>query len=121
MVWSVLMGTIMLLPLLSPSLISEAAALSLGGWFFVLYLAIFSSVVGYLIFYTLINRESVTRLSIQLYLVPVISVTGGILLLHESVTLSMVVGGLFLLLSVTLVTVMGRSKNRVDHNQQVTN
>jgi drug/metabolite transporter (DMT)-like permease len=83
-IWAGLTGTIMLLPLLSPSFITEAAALSGTGWFSILYLSLLSTVVGYLLFYMLVSRGAVSRLSIQLYLIPVISVAGGVLLLQES-------------------------------------
>jgi drug/metabolite transporter (DMT)-like permease len=99
-----LLGTVMLLPLLSPSLLTQASALSFYGWAGVLYLSLLSTVFGYLMFYTLISRGAVTRLSIQLYLVPIVSVTGGAILLNEAVTPSVLVGGALMLLAVAIAT-----------------
>jgi drug/metabolite transporter (DMT)-like permease len=99
-----LAGTVMLLPFLSWGFISEVAGLSLTGWTSVLYLSLLSTVVGYLLFYTLVCRGAVSRLSVQLYLIPVISVVGGVLLLHEALSVYVIAGGAILLLSVALAT-----------------
>lgn len=103
-IWAGLTGTVMLLPLLSPSIVSEIATLSMTGWFSILYLSLLSTVIGYLMFYTLVSREAVSRLSIQLYLIPVISVVGGVLLLQESLNVFTIIGGAILLLAIALAT-----------------
>lgn len=99
-----LVGTAMMLPLISGSFFSQVSALSFTGWFSVLYLSLLSTVFGYLLFYTLISRGAVTRLSIQLYLIPVVSVIGGALLLNESLTLPVLVGGGLMLVAVGIST-----------------
>lgn len=103
-IWAGLAGTLMLLPLLSWGFVSDVAELSLTGWFSVLYLSLLSTVVGYLLFYMLVSRGSVSKLSIQLYLIPVVSVVGGVLLLQESLSAHVIAGGAILLLSVALAT-----------------
>ncbi len=99
-----LIGTVMMLPLLSPSFVAQVGSLSAYGWSSVLYLSLLSTVFGYLMFYTLVSRGAVTRLSIQLYLIPVVSVIGGALILGEAVTLSLIVGGGLMLAAVALAT-----------------
>jgi len=99
-----LIGTAMMLPLLSQSFFAQASALSSLGWASVLYLSLLSTVFGYLMFYALVSRGAVTRLSIQLYLIPVVSVVGGALLLNEPVTLSVAVGGGMMLAAVAIAT-----------------
>jgi len=99
-----LIGTAMMLPLLSGSLFAQASALSFYGWASVLYLSLLSTVFGYLMFYTLVSRGAVSRLSIQLYLIPVVSVIGGALLLSEPVTTSVVAGGGLMLVAVAVTT-----------------
>ncbi len=103
-VWAAFVGTAFLLPLVSPSLVQQAEVLSFNGWAAVLYLAILSTVVANLIFFTLLSRQSVSRLSIQLYLVPLVSVVGGFLILNELATPAVVVGGVILLAGVTIGT-----------------
>ena len=99
-----LIGTAMMLPLLSGSFFAQASSLSFYGWTSVLYLSLLSTVFGYLMFYALVSRGAVTRLSIQLYLIPVVSVIGGALLLGEPVTASVLVGGGLMLVAVGIST-----------------
>jgi len=99
-----LVGTGMMLPLLSQSLVTQASSLSFYGWASVLYLALLSTVFGYLMFYAMVSRGAVTRLSIQLYLIPVVSVVGGALLLNEPLTLPVLVGGGMMLTAVAVST-----------------
>ncbi len=103
-VWSAFIGTAALAPLVTPSLFQQAAAMPIDGWAAILYLAILSTVVANLIFFTLLGRQSVSKLSIQLYLVPLVSVVGGILILGEALSATIVAGGAILLLGVTIGT-----------------
>jgi drug/metabolite transporter (DMT)-like permease len=103
-VWVSLTGTALLLPLVSPSLLQQAESLPPIGWLSVLYLALLSTVLANTLYFTLIGLHSVSRLSVQLYLVPLVSVVGGIILLGESLSAFTVAGGIVLLLAVTLVT-----------------
>ncbi len=97
-------GTVMLLPVLSHSFVSQVSKLSALGWLSVLYLSILSTVLGYSIFYTLVSKGTVSRLSIQLYLIPIVSVIGGALILGEKITIFTVAGGAILLFAVGLAT-----------------
>ncbi len=99
-----LIGTGMMLPLLSQSLVTQASSLSFYGWASVLYLALLSTVFGYLMFYAMVSRGAVTKLSIQLYLIPVVSVVGGAFLLNEPLTLPVLVGGGMMLTAVAVST-----------------
>ena len=103
-IWAGLIGTATLLPLLSPSFTAAVTSLSIDGWTSVLFLALFSTVAGYLMFYALISRSTVSRLSIQMYLIPVVSVIGGIILLQEGLNIYTIAGGAILLCSVALAT-----------------
>lgn len=102
-VWGSLIGTALLLPLVSPSLVQQAESLSFYGWASVLYLSLLSTVLANTIYFTLVGLQPVSRLSVQLYLVPLVSVVGGIVLLEESLSVFTVIGGVVLLLAVTLV------------------
>ena len=102
--WSALVGTLMLVPLVSPSLVSQAQSLSTAGWESVLYLALLSTVLTNTIYYTLVHMQDVSKLGIQLFLVPVVSAAGGVLILGESLGWTTLVGGVMLLTAVALVT-----------------
>ena len=103
-IWAGLIGTATLLPLLTTNFTTAVTSLSTDGWISVLFLSLFSTVAGYMMFYALISRSSVSRLSIQMYLIPVVSVIGGIILLQEGLNIYTIVGGAILLCSVALAT-----------------
>ncbi len=102
-VWGSLTGTAFLLPLVSAEFLRQVSVLSLDGWFSVVYLSIVVTVVGYSIFYTLVGRGALSTLSIQLYLMPMVAVVGGILILQERLTVFTVLGGAATLLAVWIV------------------
>jgi drug/metabolite transporter (DMT)-like permease len=102
--WSAFLGTAMLAPLLSRSLAQEAGSLSVEGWGSVLYLALLSTVLANMIYFTLVSREPLSRLGVQLYLVPAVSAAGGVLILGESLALATIGGGVLLLVAVGLAT-----------------
>jgi drug/metabolite transporter (DMT)-like permease len=102
--WSAFLGTTILTPLISPSLFQQAQNLSAGGWISVLYLAILSTVLANSIYFTLVSRQPLSRLGVQMYLVPAVSAVGGVLILGESLALATVAGGVLLLGAVGLAT-----------------
>ena len=102
--WASFVGTASMLPLVSGDLVRQAESLSLGGWASVLYLVILSTVLANVIVYTLIGRQQVSRLGVQLFLVPLVSVVGGVLILGESLGPFTVVGGAFMLVAVGIAT-----------------
>jgi drug/metabolite transporter (DMT)-like permease len=100
--WGSFVGTAVLLLLVSPGLFSQAATLSFDGWTAVLYLSILSTVLANLIFFTLIHAQAVSRLGIQLYLVPLVSAAGGVLVLGESLGVVTILGGALILAAIAL-------------------
>jgi len=102
--WAAVIGTVFLLPLFSWNFVTEIRALSLTGWLSVLYLAVLSTVIANIILYNLVGAKTMSRLSIQLYLIPVVSLVGGILLLGEALTVLTIVGAALLLSATGLVT-----------------
>jgi len=103
-IWVAVIGTVFTLPLISSSLTAQLSALSPVGWFSVIYLAVLSTVVANMMLFTLIRDRAVSRLSVQLYLVPLASLVGGVLLLGESVSILTVFGALLLFVGIALAT-----------------
>lgn len=103
-IWIAVIGTLFTLPLLSWNFVAQVSALSSVGWFSVIYLAILSTVLANMILYTLIGGRSVSRLSVQLYLVPLVSLIGGILLLGEGFSELTFVGAGFLFAGIAIAT-----------------
>jgi len=103
-VWAAMIGTIFLLPLLSWNFITEVRALSPTGWLSVIFLAVLSTIIANMILYSLVGARIVSHLSIQLLLIPVVSLVGGILLLGEGLTMTTIIGAGLLLSATALVT-----------------
>jgi drug/metabolite transporter (DMT)-like permease len=103
-VWVAVLGTIFILPLLSWSFVTNVSSLSTSGWISVLYLAILSTVLANIILYTLIGGRAVSSLGVQLYLIPIVSLVGGILLLGESLTAFTILGAGLMLTATALAT-----------------
>ncbi len=103
-IWVAVIGTTFTLPLLSSNFFTQVSNLSLTGWVSVLYLAILSTVIANMILYTLISSRAVSRLSVQLYLIPLVSLVGGILLLNETWSIFTIIGGFFLLAGIAIAT-----------------
>ena len=102
--WASILGTAMLLPLVSPSLVSQAETLSASGWESVLYLALLSTFIMNTVYYALVHGEAVSRLGVQLFLIPLVSAIGGVLILGEGLAAATIAGGALLLVAVGLVT-----------------
>ncbi len=107
-IWGSLTGTVFLLPLASVEFARQVSALPAEGWFAVLFLSLATTVIGYSIFYTLVGRGALSTLSVQLYLVPIVSVAGGILILQEQLTVFTVLGGAATLAAVWIVRTRSR-------------
>ena len=103
-IWVALIGTAFALPLISTNFITQIQQLSTITWLSVIYLALLSTVLANVILYLLIGNRSVSRLSIQLYIVPLVSLIGGIVLLGESVTILTVLGAILMFTGVALAT-----------------
>jgi drug/metabolite transporter (DMT)-like permease len=54
-----------------------------------------SIVIGYAVFYTLLSRGTLSRLSIQLYLIPIVSAISSFFIVNKKITPFTVVGGQF--------------------------
>jgi len=103
-IWVALIGTVFTLPLISMNFITQIQQLSTITWLSVIYLALLSTVLANVILYLLIGNRSVSRLSIQLYIVPLVSLVGGIVLLGEGVTIFTVLGAILMFTGVALAT-----------------
>ena len=69
-------------------------AVPLAAWAGVFYMALLPSVICYLIYYYALAHMEASRLAAFSYLQPLLAIVFGILILHEHVTLALVVSGL---------------------------
>ena len=84
--------------LLAPILLWQArdfsfAQVSAAGWSSLVYMALFPSVICYLIYYHALTHISASRVSAFIYLEPVIATLMGVAFLGERITGSLVAGG----------------------------
>lgn len=84
--------------LLSPVILWNGArfryqAVSALGWWSLFYMAAFSSVVAYLLYYHVLTRLPASRVSVLMYLQPVVATLMAIPLLAEPVNPGLLVGG----------------------------
>lgn len=102
-VYAFLFGSLGLIPFLSPSLVSQAAAMDWVGWGAVLFLAVFPSVIGYVLWYVALEKVSASHIAVYLYFIPVLSTIISFFMFNEQVTwlfvlgAGLVIGGLVLL------------------------
>ena len=73
---------------------------SLIDWSIIFYLALIMTVVGYSVWYHLLSRVDVSKVSPFLMLLPITSIIAGMILLDEKLTLPMIIGGLLIMTGV---------------------
>ena len=79
------------------------AAAPFKAWASVAYLAVFGTVVGFVLFYEGVRRIGAARTAAFTLLVPVFGVLGAVLLLGEALRTGLAVGGAIVLVGLTLV------------------
>jgi len=72
-------------------------------WMVVAYLAVFMNVLGYGIWYNLVGRFPVSRIGPFLLLLPIVTVSGSVLLLGDRLTWWLVAGGAAIISGVGLI------------------
>ncbi len=76
--------------------------LTAWGWSLIGYLTVVGSVVPFLLFYWVLRHVSTTKAALVGYIVPLVGITGGILLLDEQLQPGIVIGGLLILAGIVL-------------------
>jgi drug/metabolite transporter (DMT)-like permease len=104
-VYAMLLGSVGLIPfvIISPTLITEVAAMSTTAWFAILFLGIFSTVVGYVIWYVALEMKTASGVSVYLYAIPVISTIISYFFLGDEITYFFILGGIFVIFGLILV------------------
>lgn len=99
--YACIIGAIALfIPALFEGLVQDFAQFSLIAWLGILYLGFFGSALGFSWYYEGVMAIGAARASIFINLVPVSAILLGVLLLHEPITLSLLLGGVLVLTGV---------------------
>jgi drug/metabolite transporter (DMT)-like permease len=102
---TIVLGTIPLLAFGNTHLVPRVIALPFAAWIALILLGIGSSVVATICFNYGAARTSSSRAGLFLYLVPLVSVAGGGLFLHEQIGSTVIVSGLLIMAGVALAQV----------------
>jgi drug/metabolite transporter (DMT)-like permease len=80
------------------------STVSLGAWLALLYLIVAGSIIAFTAYVWLIHHESPTKVATYAYVNPVVAVLMGYFLGGESLGLRTILGSLFVLTSVVVIT-----------------
>ncbi|MEM4259090.1 MAG: DMT family transporter [Candidatus Thermoplasmatota archaeon] len=105
-----LFGFLGLIPLVSTSLIDEISIMPLAGWGVVLFLALFPTVIGYVLWYIALDMKTASEISVFLYFTPVVSTMISALFFNEQITMLFLVGGFLVLFGLYIVNTSTRKK-----------
>ena len=83
---------------------------SRGAWLSLLYLIVAGSIIGFTAYVWLIHHESPTKVGTYAYVNPVVAVLVGYFLGGEALGLRTILGTLFVLISVVVITTTGAKK-----------
>jgi len=83
---------------------------SRGAWFSLLYLIVAGSIIGFTAYVWLLHHESPTKIGTYAYVNPVVAVLVGYFLGGETLGLRTILGTLFVLVSVVVITTTGAKK-----------
>jgi drug/metabolite transporter (DMT)-like permease len=108
-----ILGAVMLAPvfLFSPGVFAEAADLGWRGWLAAITMSVLAVFVGYILWYRGLRRLLPSQVAVYVYLVPFFGVLSSWLLLGETITIWLLLGGATILTGV-IVTNSGR-RNQV--------
>jgi drug/metabolite transporter (DMT)-like permease len=85
-------------------------AISRGAWLSLLYLIVAGSIIGYTAYVWLIHHESPTKVGTYAYVNPVVAVLVGYFLGGETIDPRTILGTLFVLISVVVITITPAKK-----------
>ena len=108
--YAMLLGSLGLLPFVRVSLFEEVSNMSLQGWIAVLFLGIFSTVIGYVIWYIALSIKTASEISIYLYAIPVLSTIISFFMLGHTITWFFIIGGFLVISGLAIVNL--RSKKQ---------
>lgn len=102
-IYAFLLGCLGLLPFFSPSFITEVITLTWRGWGAVLFLAVFPTVIGYILWYVVLEYKTASEISIFLYFIPVLSTIISYFIFNETITWMFLFGGALVILGLIIV------------------
>jgi len=102
-VYVCLLGSLGLIPFISISLFEEVAAMSLTGWSVVIFLGVFPTVIGYVLWFVALEIKSASKISVYLYFIPVLSTIISYIIFRDEITWLFVFGGTLVIIGLHVV------------------
>lgn len=87
-------------------------------WLAVTYLVLVMTILGYGSWYFLLGRYDVNQVVPFLFLEPVATVLGGVLILNETLTTTRLLGGALVMGGVALITLLAETGKRTGHKKR---
>jgi len=112
-VYAFLFGSLGLLPFISTSLITETTALSWTGWGAVLFLALFPTVIGYILWYVALEIKTASEISVFLYFIPVLSTIISYFLFQDPITWLFILGGALVIGGLLIVNMQKSTSDKI--------
>lgn len=103
-----LLGSLGLTPFIRGSLLDQILKMSMTGWFAVIFLGVFSTVVGYGLWYIVLKIKSASEISIYLYAIPVLSTIISYFMFKEKITLMFILGGFLVIAGLIIVNIRAK-------------
>lgn len=120
--YAMLLGSLGLIPLLHPlfdgNIIQQVSELSPTGWFAIIFLGVFSTVIGYAIWYIALKIKSASEISAYLYAIPVFSTIVSYILFNDEITLFFIVGGVLVILGLAIVNMKTKQAGKTNMPSQ---
>jgi len=104
--YAMLLGSLGLLPFLFldiSSFINEVAHISLDVIGAIIFLGVFSTVISYTLWYTILFHTTASSLSVYVYMTPIISTIASYLLFGDMITIYFILGGALVIGGLVLV------------------
>ena len=102
-VYAMLLGSVGMIPFISSSLFEQVVNMSSDGWFAVIFLGLFSTVVGYVLWYMALEIKTASEVSVYLYAVPVLSTIVSYRWFGDEITLFFILGGVLVIIGLVIV------------------
>ena len=102
-VYAMLLGSLGLVPLINTSLFHEVSAMSPNSWIIILFLGMFSTVVGYVLWYVALEIKTASEVGIYLYCIPIFSTIISYFLFGYSITFLFIFGGALVITGLIIV------------------
>ncbi len=102
-IYAILIGSIGIIPFVNSSIIEELINLSSIGWGAVIFLAIFPTVISYVLWYVALEIKPASELGIYLYSMPILSTILSFLILNEQITIFFILGGFLIIFGLLIV------------------